>query len=143
MNDEVKEDSFSKQMEKEFPKMFSKKYGGFEVGPGWNLILKTLCFNIQHHIDWKQEQKEKYQRGEGCPQVVVDQIKEKFGGLRFYYQGGDEYIQGMVRIAESWASSVCEECGERGKLRPGGWMRTLCDKHEEERQQMYKERFEE
>lgn len=66
--------------------------------------------------------------------VVVDQVKEKFGGLRFYYHGGDEAVSGMVRMAESWAASTCETCGETGTLRPGGWIRTLCDKHEEEYQ---------
>jgi hypothetical protein len=35
--------------------------------------------------------------------------------------------------------TICEECGAPGKLRGGGWMRTLCDKHEEERQSRYKE----
>lgn len=63
------------------------------------------------------------------PQVVAVQIKEKFGTLRFYYDGGDEYISGLVAMAE-WVSSVtCEECGERGKLRGGGWVYTACDKH--------------
>jgi hypothetical protein len=58
------------------------------------------------------------------------QIKEKFGGLRFYYDGGDEYISGLVSMAESWAGNTCETCGEKGERRSGGWIRTLCDKHE-------------
>lgn len=63
------------------------------------------------------------------PQVVAVQVKEKFGTLRFYYDGGDEYISGLVTMAE-WASSVtCETCGERGKIRGGGWLYTACDKH--------------
>lgn len=65
--------------------------------------------------------------------IHVEQIKEKFGGLRFYYQGGDEEIHGMVSMAEIWAGNVCEECGERGTRRSGGWVRTLCDVHEAER----------
>jgi hypothetical protein len=64
--------------------------------------------------------------------VIVEQIKEKFGGLRFYYQGGDEYIGGLVSMAESWAGIACEDCGGIGKRRGGGWVRTLCDKHEAE-----------
>lgn len=62
--------------------------------------------------------------------IEIQQIKEKFGGLRFYYQGGDDQISGMVRMAELWAGHTCETCGERGKRRDGGWIRTLCDKHE-------------
>lgn len=66
--------------------------------------------------------------------IRVAQIKEKFGGLRFYYDGGDDEISGMVRMAESWASHTCEECGNKGVTRGGGWVRTLCDVHEAEYQ---------
>ncbi len=135
-------ESFSDRMEKTYPKMFSRPYGGFAVGAGWWPIIESLCGQIQHHIDWKNEQKEKYNRGEGCKQVVVAQIKEKFGGLRFYYDGGDEYVQGMVRMAEVWAGRSCEECGSSGKTRGGGWIRTLCDHHEAEHQKKMKERYE-
>jgi hypothetical protein len=62
-------------------------------------------------------------------QVVATQVKEKFGGLRFYYNGGDDYIDGMVRMAESWAANTCEVCGKPGKLRGGGWLYTACDEH--------------
>lgn len=137
-------DVFAKQMEERFPGMFGHKhYGGFAVGEGWWPILKALCANIQSHVDWKNEQRDKYQRGEGCPQVVVRQIKEKFGGLRFYYDGGDETVSGMVRMAETWADASCEKCGKPGHRRSGGWIRTLCDEHEEEYQQKQKERFSE
>lgn len=127
---------FSKKMEEQFPKIFSGAYGGFAVDPGWWPILEQLCAYIQHHIDWKNKQEEK------CPQVVAEQIKEKFGGLRFYYTGGDDTIDGMVRMAEAWADYSCEQCGNPGKKRRGGWIKTLCDEHETERQQRYKERFE-
>ena len=66
--------------------------------------------------------------------IRVAQIKEKFGGLRFYYDGGDDHISGMVRMAEAWAGQTCETCGDKGKQRSGGWIRTLCDKHEAEYQ---------
>lgn len=64
--------------------------------------------------------------------IEIHQIKEKFGGLRFYYQGGDDAVSGMVRMAEEWADVTCETCGDRGTRRHGGWIRTLCDKHEQE-----------
>lgn len=67
--------------------------------------------------------------------ITVQQIKEKFGGLRFYYSGGDDYINGLVRMAESWADESCETCGNKGTRRSGGWIRTLCDAHEQERQE--------
>lgn len=70
--------------------------------------------------------------------IEVNQIKEKFGGLRFYYSGGDEHISGMETMAEIWAGRTCETCGERGERRQGGWIRTLCDKHEAEYQEKRK-----
>jgi len=66
---------------------------------------------------------------DAVPQVLVTQVKEKFGTLRFYYYGGDEKIDGMVRMAESMSALTCEECGAPGKSRSGGWVRTLCDTH--------------
>jgi hypothetical protein len=121
-------EAFANKMETTYPKMFAGKYGGFAVGAGWYPILETLCANIQSHIDWRVKQ------GKDIAQVEVDQIKEKFGGLRFYYSGGDDEISGMVRMAEAWADIACEECGAAGKRRSGGWIRTLCDRHEEEHQ---------
>lgn len=66
------------------------------------------------------------------PQVVASQVKEKFGTLRFYYEGGDDHIDGMVRMAEAMSSVTCEVCGVPGEMRqkgPGAWISTLCDEH--------------
>ena len=132
-----------------YPKIFVDRHGdmkqtlmcwGFECGDGWFNIIDRLCSNIQHHVDWAQLQKEKYGRGEGCTQVVAVQIKEKFGTLRFYTNGGDEQIYGMIRMAESMSAVTCEECGAPGTTRSGGWVRTLCDAHEaayQEKQRQY------
>jgi hypothetical protein len=138
MTEDVKYDAFEKSMHEKYPKMFAQPYGGFAVSEGWWLIIERLCAKIQHYIDWQNKNHEKHPVVE---QVVVLQIKEKFGGLRFYYSGGDEQVYGMVRMAESWASNSCETCGNRGVSRSGGWIRTLCDEHETERQKDMKERY--
>lgn len=136
MTDEFeKYDAFAKQMEERFPKMFAEPYGGFACGEGWWPILTNLCANIQHHIDWKNKQ------SEVVPQVTVAQIKEKFGGLRFYYSGGDDTIDGMVRMAEAWAGNTCEDCGAPATKQTTGWIKNVCDKHFEEREALRKERF--
>jgi len=127
-------EKFAARIEDRFPKMFEGKYGGFAAGEGWQPIIESLCANIQSHIDWKNKQFNERQQGKEVSQVVVEQIKEKFGGLRFYYQGGDDVINGMVRMAEAWADSSCETCGAPGERRSGGWIRTLCDIHEQEHQ---------
>lgn len=141
-NWEERYDAFVKRMNEKFPKIFSEAYGGFCVSEGWYPIIESLCSNIQSHIDWVTETRERLLKDnpydqkipDVVPQVIVHQIKEKFGGLRFYYVGGDHQIRGMVRMAEAWAENHCEKCGKPGKLRTGGWQLTLCDEHEAERQ---------
>ena len=96
---------------------------GFECGDGWFNILDQLMGNIQHHIDWKNKKEEV------VAQVTLDQIKEKFGTLRFYYSGGDDIIDGMVRMAESMSGVTCETCGSPGTQTQGGWIKTACAAH--------------
>lgn len=142
MTEDNKYNEFVKEMEETYPLMFAYPYGGFVIGPGWWPIVKSLCRQIQHHIDWSNGTRERLLQNnpmnvkipDAVEQVTVDQIKEKFGGLRFYYTGGDNKIDGMVRMAESWAAHSCEECGAPGRPRRGGWIRTLCDEHDAERQ---------
>jgi hypothetical protein len=130
MYSEEQYELFAKSMEERHPRMLSGKYGGFAVGPGWWSMIETLFAVIQSHIDQS--------KGE-CPQVVVEQIKEKFGGLRFYYQGGDDFIHGAVWLAESLSAKVCEECGAPGKRTSEGWVKTLCDFHLAEREALRSE----
>lgn len=60
------------------------------------------------------------------PAVKIDQIKEKFGELRFYFSGGDEQIAGMVRMAEYLCNQTCEVTGKFGVLCAcGSWYKTL------------------
>ena len=131
-DNETEYDEFAKRMEEKFPLMLVVPYGGFAVGKGWWPILESLCGNIQSHIDWWNKNHEKHPVVE---QVTINQIKEKFGGLRFYYTGGDDTIAGMVTMAESWAGHSCEDCGAPGTRRSGGWVRTLCDAHEAAREE--------
>jgi len=101
---------------------------GFECGDGWFNILDQLMGNIQHHIDWKNRKEEV------VPQVTLDQVKEKFGTLRFYYTGGDDYISGLVSMAESMSGVTCEGCGNVGERKGGGWVHTYCEPCETERE---------
>jgi len=143
-----------KQLIEKYPKIFQITEGrkmmpfpmfGFECGDGWYNLLNTLCFQIQSYIDFREEMNEHIVRRnkkadpegqidqqlllESIPQAVVSQVKEKFGTLRFYYDGGDECIDGMVRMAEAMSAVTCEVCGDAGQLRGRGWYYTSCDKH--------------
>lgn len=120
MTDEEMQEYFPKV----FPKIFSGKYGGIAVGKGWFDILNSACQLIQSHLDWKPD----------VPQVVAAQVKEKFGSLRFYVDGGDDYTRGVISMAEMMSGKTCEECGSPGAQGGSGWISTLCPTHRTERE---------
>lgn len=66
---------------------------------------------------------------EKVKQVIVSQVKEKYGGLRFYVDYGDDSVYGMIRMAESMSYRTCEECGNPGEPNSEGWIRTRCETH--------------
>lgn len=91
---------------------------GFECGSGWYVILDTLMSNIQHYIKYN----------ESDMKINITQIKEKFGGLRFYYDGGNDYIDGMVSMTESLSYRTCEFCGTTHNVgQTSGWISTICE----------------
>lgn len=58
----------------------------------------------------------------------ITQIKEKYGGLRFYCNGGDLYISGMIDLAESMSYTICEKCGTTKNVgQTSGWIYTCCE----------------
>jgi hypothetical protein len=63
---------------------------------------------------------------------TIQQIKEKFGGLRVYTSGGNAKMDACTNFAEAMASRICEVCGSPGKPRQTSWIKTLCDKHYQE-----------
>lgn len=108
-----------------------------ECDDGWFNIIDNLCRNIQSHIDWNNGTGEFSRfdsKNKPIEQLVADQIKEKYGGLRFYYYGAtvdgqeDSYIMGMVKMAEALSAKTCEQCGAPGKSCGKGWVRTICGK---------------
>jgi indole-3-glycerol phosphate synthase len=59
------------------------------------------------------------------------QVKEKFGALRFYTSVAANDVEAkIIAEAEKASACTCEECGQPGKARGGGWIRTLCDQCE-------------
>ena len=107
-----------------YPKMFARKdhpgsWGGIYCGDGWFTLIDTLCSSIQSYLN----------NNKNVEQVVVEQIKEKFGDLRFYCEGGDETTFGMIWLAESMSMHICEACGNAGKIRGRSWYYTACDEH--------------
>jgi hypothetical protein len=92
---------------------------GFECGDGWYKILEQLIDHIDSYIKHKYKDKEF--------DFQIAQIKEKFGGLRFYFDGGDDVIHELVRYTENLSYHTCEYCGSnQNVMRSQGWIITAC-----------------
>jgi len=120
-----------------YPEIFRDRNGdmrttamclGFECGDGWYHIIDAVCAQIDDHLFNKRLNGEKF------PSVIATQVKEKYGTLRFYYTGGDDYIDGVVAMAQSMSARTCEVCGNLGKERGNFWIKTLCDEHTKEQE---------
>lgn len=90
---------------------------GFCCGDGWFFIIDNLCRCIQNHVEWKRRTNPDFS-------VKAVQVKEKFGTLRFYIDGGDEEVYGMIKMAECMSRNVCEITGDIGSIKGGKWWST-------------------
>lgn len=114
---------FDDYMLSKYPNQFKNRYRkkndeyilpmhfGFEIGNGWRHVLDSLCSKLQF-IEEKN--------GVIC---VFDQIKEKFGGARFYYHTdiietcnesaniAIKIIDNLVHSAEEYCDYICDELG--------------------------------
>lgn len=119
------------QLLQKYPKIF-KPYQGNPRGvnwsglpDGWLPIVDKLCGSIQDYVDntydWIDGEKEP--KG----QVRCTQMKEKFGGLRFYTDSSDDVVEGMIKMAEFLCENTCQECSSEEEIgRTKGWIYTIC-----------------
>ena len=133
---------------KRWPDLFQKS-GDFElsVGEGWYNIIDLLCGFLSGKVEHEKRRlkyaienptakfvepvlkiEEKLARAmEDLPTIV--QVKEKYGTLRFYIDGGTPDMEYYIVFAEAMSGRTCEICGSPGESRNNGWVRVLCDKH--------------
>lgn len=94
---------------------------GCECGDGWHKIIDAACSQIDWYIKTFDPESS----------FRWSQIKQKFGGLRLYYDGhgkpGDDFVSGVVRLAESISYKTCEQCGGNGTPSGKFWIETLCE----------------
>lgn len=85
----------------------------FPVGKGWKPLVMKLAKDIAE-----------------IENVEVLQVKEKFGGLRFYIGSyRNDRIDDLISKAEEESYKICEECGARENVETkGSWLLTLCKK---------------
>jgi len=128
---------------------------GLECGDGWYNLIDVLCGLLTSEYRGAQSRYEYFtQAGVGgilygtkiVTQEDIDhakarldeetlkvpvavQVKEKYGGLRFYVQAATDKHHQYINFAESMSYRTCEECGAPGKTYTDGWHMTLCDIH--------------
>lgn len=115
---------------------------------GWYEIVHGLLLRIENEV------------GNDIAKFRIEQIKEKYAGLRVYYSihgrtrlnvdlgmpgqrvrmrersAGklSERIDGLIDEAEAECARSCQICGASARRRDdGGWLATLCDPHAKER----------
>jgi hypothetical protein len=101
---------------------------GIGGGPGWETLLDEILEQIQKKCD---EMK--------C-QFVAEQVKEKFGTLRFYYDiekegctpeqlgAMEQFAYAMIALAETRSTQECMECGKEARIKTiKNWMMCVCE----------------
>ena len=96
---------------------------GFECGAGWYGIIYNLSLGL-----------EGLQKDRPDLDIVVEQVKEKFGALRFYTNSDhDPEVRELTSLAENQSAITCDQCGILATLfSHKGWFKTLCDNHAKE-----------
>jgi hypothetical protein len=114
-----------------YPKIFENYEGNpgncnwLDLPTGWISNIDDLCGSIQEYIDTHVIYTAE---GKVTPQqVTCVQMKEKFGGLRFYTNGHDDHVEGMISLAEYLCDNTCQQCGSRKDLGlTSHWISVLC-----------------
>jgi len=112
----------TKILVEKFPSLYAEKRRAkrtpfylfsFECGDGWFNLIYSLSETLV---------KLKFNN-------PILQVKEKFGGLRYYVGGATEEQWRKIDLAEEMSYHICEVCGRTGKDRDYGWIKTLCFIH--------------
>lgn len=91
---------------------------GIECGKGWEELLKPIFDYInEYNLDKDDNNK-----------IVPTQIKEKFGGLRFYTNFETSTLTKLIHQAEEESYNTCEICGSKNDVGHTfkGWLSTIC-----------------
>ena len=129
----------------------------FECGDGWFDLIDCLLAEIHNcYQQWEHyanTRNKALAAGKEIPEYAqkyleekpknpladfqVEQVKEKFGGLRFYTTYGNDQIHGAISFAEEMSFRICETCGNPGKVYSKGWTVTRCEDHMPESSKKY------
>ena len=94
--------------------MITKENAKQMVGQGWSGLIEGIYSFLPES-------------------AIVGDVKEKFGGLRFYVYNIDDLADDKIDGILTASNHICEMCGAEGKhVSVHGWTKTLCAKHKEE-----------
>jgi len=102
------------------PPTQSCMHWGFECGDGWFEHINLLSVMLSSYLKQNPEIKEGFR---------VNQVKEKYGTLRYYVTGGDEHTSNLIYLFEITSYFYCEKCGSTEDVKSTkGWISYLCKK---------------
>ena len=82
------------------------------VGPGWASLIDEIYDILPDD-------------------AYILQVKEKFGGLRFYVSSGKADILDRIYEIENRSLAMCEMCGKPGRPTGKTWIITRCEEHKD------------
>ena len=88
-----------------YPEILGSLADGIQCDDGWLVLLEALFDEITRHC-----------MSVGIPLPRARQVKEKTGSLRCYLSSKDDFIAGLVQMAEEISGWICEVCGEAGVM---------------------------
>jgi len=113
---------FCDRLRKDFPKLFGAT--PTSICLGWHSLIYSLSNDLYKIIE-KLPDGERYR---------VAQIKEKFGGLRYYMDCETPEMTRLIQKAEGRSYKICEWCGDPGYQETHNWwIKTLCKACHEKR----------
>jgi hypothetical protein len=107
---------------KSFSQTFPLVFPNGEIiccGAGWHDLLHDLCSSLERLISELPE-------GERQAYYAV-QVKEKFGGLRFYMSLETKDMSDAIDKAEERSETTCEACGRPGEIGGKHWLQCRCE----------------
>lgn len=107
------------ELKREFPDVYHEPVRCGAYAPtGWVTLLRELSDELEPlFVAFPKDKR-----------PIVDQIKVKFGGLRFYISKGTQEIHNAITRAEVKSESTCMTCGLPGSgVNERGWLSVMCE----------------
>lgn len=106
-------------LRREFPDVYHEPIEcGAYVPPGWVTLVRELSDELEPIFSTTPR----------AHRPVVQQIKAKLGGLRFYISKGSQVVHDIITKYEVKSEETCEKCGLAGSgVNQRGWIAVLCE----------------